>query len=114
MAPIYTIDAGSSYPGEDATWTSNEPPIGYIWVVRNLDVWIDNRGLGAVPVPDSIFIRNVAFDQLIMLCPTVPGGTQAMYHWEGRTVLESGQYLFSSAFDYLGSVNCTAYQLTPP
>jgi hypothetical protein len=115
VAAVYTVDMGSSVPpGPGGFWQSLPCPAGVKWVLRDLDVLIDNSTFAAFGANPGVQIYNVETGAVIMLCEAVYGGGIACFHWEGRSVITEGQLFRSTSCQNQMSVNAVGFQLTLP
>jgi hypothetical protein len=111
--PVYTIDFGSSPVEIGGIWESFSPPDGFIWVLRNLDITVDNTLFDAFAPPQGVIVYGGAFQE-ITRTDVVYGGNVGSFHWEGRSIIIPGQVIITSGFPYNGTVNAVGFQLSVP
>jgi hypothetical protein len=82
-------------------------PAGYLWVIRNVDVYV------AAPLLSSVDVRMLGTAGQTIWWLTTDADTTQHAQWEGRQVLPSGEHL---TFSTTGAADITAsgYQLLEP
>jgi hypothetical protein len=109
---VYSAELYSDELFTPGSSVSDEVPAGFVWVVRDISVYLIQPDLTGAP-PNFAWWR----DSFVNCFWSVDGAytqTPRTYHWEGRKVLTEGQFLTFATSAGESDVCACGYILTLP
>ena len=110
-APVYSkllMGVFTSLPSEQFT---NKPPPGFIWIVRDIDVYL---GAGGSPTAMDVQVNDHSGDPYFV--PITLNNPTAPFHaqWRGRQVIPSDATLIANFVGGPWSLSISGYELSLP
>lgn len=112
MGTVYSQRLATISPTTGSQSVEAGPPDGYIWVLRQI---MATNLLPDIPYRTLIGVfASIGSGPILLRCDSSVITWQSHILWEGRIVIEPGDYLSMATADDYWSMSADGYQLTLP